>query len=187
MVSERWAFMNNNSGANVNDEELNEMIANLSAGAATPAGVPVVSAQPAVSSENSVMPVLQPLPTTQPQAQAVKTIPTPVQVSSPTPIVDDTITNDAPVAFAAPTTSESGDGLDAIKGQALTELRPLVDRLNISPEDKFDILLLMIRSTDDKTLIPEAHEIAKNITDESRKAQALLDIIKEIDFFDQNK
>lgn len=175
--------MNNNSGANVNDEELNEMIANLSAGATTPAGVPVVSAQPAVSSENSGMPVLQPLPTTQPQAQAQAGVP--VQVSAP--ITEDVTTDDAPVAFNAPTASESGDGLDAIKGQALTELRPLVDRLNISPEDKFDILLLMIRSTDDKTLIPEAHEIAKNITDESRKAQALLDIIKEIDFFDQNK
>jgi hypothetical protein len=43
----------------------------------------------------------------------------------------------------------------------------------------------MIRSTDDKTLIPEAHDVAKSIADESRKAQALLDIIKEIDFFSQ--
>ena len=42
--------------------------------------------------------------------------------------------------------------------------------------------LLLIRSTDDKDLIALAHEAAKAIGDETKKAQALLDIIKEIDF-----
>ena len=50
------------------------------------------------------------------------------------------------------------------------------------PKKKFDTYLLLIRSTDDKTLIAPAHEAAKNIADESRRAQALLDVIKEIDF-----
>ncbi|MBP7774998.1 MAG: hypothetical protein KA069_00185, partial [Candidatus Saccharimonas sp.] len=63
-----------------------------------------------------------------------------------------------------------------------TELRPLVDKLTLAPEEKFDTYLLLIRSTDDKTLIAPAHEAAKAIVDEARRAQALLDIIKEIDF-----
>ena len=72
--------------------------------------------------------------------------------------------------------------LDSVKNEAIKELRPLVDKLNISAEEKFDTYLLLIRSTDDKTLIAPAHEAAKNIADESRRAQALLDVIKEIDF-----
>ncbi len=75
-----------------------------------------------------------------------------------------------------------GDDLSGVKQEALSELRPLVDKLNIPAEEKFDTYLLLLRSTDDKTLIEPAHETAKLIEDESRRAQALLDIIKEIDF-----
>lgn len=72
--------------------------------------------------------------------------------------------------------------LDGIKKDALTELRPLVDKLDLGPEEKFDIYLLLLRSTDDKTLIAPAHAAAKNIPDEAKRAQALLDVIKEIDY-----
>lgn len=85
-------------------------------------------------------------------------------------------------AYTAP--APAGD-LDSIKQEALGELRPLVDKLNVSPEEKFDTYLLLIRSTDDRTLVGPAHEAAKSITDEARRAQALLDIIKEIDFLSQ--
>jgi hypothetical protein len=71
---------------------------------------------------------------------------------------------------------------DEIKKDALSELRPLVDKLDLAPDEKFDTYLLLLRSTDDKTLIAPAHEAAKNITDETKRAQALLDIIKEIDY-----
>jgi len=76
--------------------------------------------------------------------------------------------------------------LDSIKLEALNELRPLVDKLDVSAEERFDTYLLLLRSTDDKELIAPAHEAAKNIADEARRAQALLDIIKEIDFLSQN-
>jgi hypothetical protein len=75
-----------------------------------------------------------------------------------------------------------GDDLTSIKTEALSELRPLVDKLNVEPEEKFDTYLLLLRSTDDRTLIAPAHEAARGIADEARRAQALLDIIKEIDF-----
>lgn len=77
--------------------------------------------------------------------------------------------------------------LENIKKDALNELRPLVDKLNISGEEKFDTYLLLLRSTDDKSLLGPAHEAAKAITDETRRAQALLDVIKEIDYLSHNQ
>ena len=90
---------------------------------------------------------------------------------TPTP----TVSTPAPAAAADP-------ALDTIKQTALNELRPLVDKLDVSPEEKFDTYLLLLRSTDDKTLIAPAHDAAVAIVDEARRAQALLDIIKEIDY-----
>lgn len=78
-------------------------------------------------------------------------------------------------------------GLDDLKKSALEELRPLVGKLNLPPEEKFDTLLLIIRSTDDQSLLEPAHEAAKAITDENKRAQALLDVIKEIDYFSQGQ
>lgn len=80
--------------------------------------------------------------------------------------------------------ASTGNGeLDKLKASALEELRPLVGKLNLPAEEKFDTLLLIIRSTDDQGLLDEAHAAAKEITDDTKRAQALLDIIKEIDYF----
>ena len=89
-----------------------------------------------------------------------------------------------PVAPAPlPTTVPAAGGdLESIKKDALNELRPLVDKLNVAPEEKFDTYLLLLRSTDDQALIAPAYEAAHGIADEARRAQALLDIIKEIDY-----
>lgn len=95
-------------------------------------------------------------------------------------------TEPAAPSFAAPAPA-GGNDLESIKKDALTELRPLVDKLDLDPEEKFDTYLLLLRSTDDKALIAPAHAAAQAITDEARKAQALLDIIKEIDYFSAPK
>lgn len=84
---------------------------------------------------------------------------------------------------ATPTPSTAGGELDSIKQSALEELRPLIGKLNLPAEEKFDTLLLIIRSTDDKTLLTSAYDTAKEIQDETKRAQALLDVIKEIDYF----
>jgi len=118
------------------------------------------------------------------EAETMPDIPEPVApglppVPAPPAAVDPLELSAASDAAAA---SANDPSLDGIKKEALTELRPLVDKLNVSPEEKFDTYLLLIRSTDDKTLVAPAHEAAKAIPDETRRAQALLDIIKEIDF-----
>ncbi len=110
-------------------------------------------------------PVLPPMPAPAPVAEPVA-MPTPGL--SPLPV--------------SPAVTASDTSLDSVKKEAIGELRPLVDKLNVSPEEKFDTYLLLIRSTDDKTLIAPAHEAAKAIVDETKRADALLNIIKEIDF-----
>ena len=104
----------------------------------------------------------------------------PEPIVTPEPIVEPDL---PPMPAALPSMSIAPSSeLDAVKQDAITELRPLVDKLTLAPEEKFDTYLLLIRSTDDKSLIAPAHEAAKAIVDETRRAQALLDIIKEIDF-----
>jgi hypothetical protein len=88
-----------------------------------------------------------------------------------------------PVTDTPAPVSHEHEELEVIKKHALEELRPLVDKLDLPPEEKFDILLLIIRSTDDEELVAKAHDTSIEIQDETRKAQALLDIIKEVDYF----
>lgn len=111
-------------------------------------------------------------------AASVDTIPADPAVTAPDPTP----------AFTMPATpSSTSDDLESIKKDALQELRPLVDKLDINPEEKFDTYLLLLRSTDDKALISPAFAAAQAITDEARKAQALLDVIKEIDYLSTPK
>lgn len=79
--------------------------------------------------------------------------------------------------------SFAGLDLDGIKSKALEDLRPLVEKLTVSNEEKFDIYLLFLRSSDDNTLIEPAYNAARMIEDETKRANALLDVIKEIDYF----
>jgi hypothetical protein len=115
---------------------------------------------------------------------------TPVQTPVAAPVAQVEPPKPAPVMPAptviTPLASPAGS-LEDIKKDALLELRPLVDKLDISPEEKFDTYLLLIRSTDDKALIAPAHTAAQAITDEARRAQALLDVIKEIDYLSSNQ
>ena len=177
--------MQNQSG--VNDEELNKMIASLRQEQQTnaPAGQVV----------------------NQPPAQPAK--PAPAAPAKPTgksssaqpadPILTDVLAQPVKPAkvksepVTPPNVNPLGHNVDSgalgdIRLQVISELRPLVNRLDfLAPADKFDTLLLLIRTIDDSSLIPMAHQAAMAIPDEVKRAQALLDILKEIDFFTQKK
>ncbi|AHB42213.1 bifunctional phosphoglucose/phosphomannose isomerase [Candidatus Saccharibacteria bacterium RAAC3_TM7_1] len=121
------------------------------------------------------------------ESPSISTVPpksTDVETSTLPPAADTPLSIPTPSLSSMPVSG--GSELDGIKQEALGELRPLVDKLNVAPEEKFDTYLLLLRSTDDKALIAPAHDAAKNIPDETRRAQALLDIIKEIDFLTQS-
>ena len=112
------------------------------------------------------------------------------------------LTNDQPVANvpAAPTQDLStpeitaqasapsdvpADDLLGIKQDALQELSPLVGHLEQSAEEKFRTTMMMIQASDDHSLIKTAYDAAKQITDEKARAQALLDVVNEINYFTQ--
>ena len=170
-------------------------------------GTPDSTAQPVAGAVPSPFPPITQLPTPLPsrpsETPSTFTIPDPLNLApaaEPQPEPADETPVTAPTdstmpgfepAIPAPsdssTPSEDTGPLASIKQDALVELRPLVDKLTLSPEEKFDTYLLLIRSTDDTELIGPAHEAAKAITDETRRAEALLDIIKEIDYLSHPK
>jgi hypothetical protein len=100
---------------------------------------------------------------------------------APAPVADPAAALPTPTAVPISVTP-APSGLDDIKKNALDELRPLIDHVDLPAEERFDTYLMLIRSTDDTTLIDPAYAAAHAIVDEKRRAQALLDIIKEIDF-----
>jgi hypothetical protein len=83
-------------------------------------------------------------------------------------------------------TDVPADDLLDIKQDALQELSPLVGHLEQSPEEKFRTTMMMIQASDDHSLIKVAYDAAKQITDEKARAQALLDVVNEINYFTQN-
>lgn len=82
-------------------------------------------------------------------------------------------------------TDTANDDLLQIKQQALQQLSPLVDHLDQTPEEKFRTTMMMIQASDNQALIKDAYTAAQNIPDEKTRAQALLDIINEINYFTQ--
>lgn len=73
-----------------------------------------------------------------------------------------------------------------IKQKALAQLSPLVGHLDQTPEEKFRTTMMMIQASDDQSMISTAYEAAKAISDERIRAQALLDVVNEINYFTQN-
>jgi len=82
--------------------------------------------------------------------------------------------------------NNNDDELIKIKQQALQSLAPLVDHLDQTDEEKFKTTMMLIQASDNADLIPEAYEAAGKITDEKVRAQALLDVVNEINYFTQH-
>lgn len=81
------------------------------------------------------------------------------------------------------TTTDDNKDLLELKQQALGQLAPLVDHLEQSPEEKFKTTMMMLQSTDNQALIKDAYAAAQAITEEKARAQALLDVVNEINYF----
>lgn len=79
------------------------------------------------------------------------------------------------------------DDLLNIKQQALQQLTPLVGHLSQNPEEKFRTLMMLIQASDNENLLKDAYEAAQTIEDEKVRAQALLDVVNEINYFTQSK
>ncbi|MEO6513755.1 MAG: hypothetical protein ABIR37_03635 [Candidatus Saccharimonadales bacterium] len=128
------------------------------------------------------------VPTEEQQLTALP--PAPIAPSSVTPsVAPDFIATDAnghpDESASAPSLPGHASDLLDIKQDALKQLSPLVGHLNQTPEEKFRTTMMMIQASDDQSLINQAYDAAKEITDEKTRAQALLDIINEINYFTQ--
>lgn len=172
--------MDNNPSADQkpisDDQELAKALAGVLPGTPVPAPEPTATTPaPAPAEPVSVLP--------QPAPEQVSTLPQPTSSPLPQPTPAPATEQAAPApennTAAAPMASPE---LESIKKNALGDLRPLIGKVDLPPEEKFDTYLLLIRSTDDQDLIAPAYEAAQAIADEKRKAEALLDIIKEIDY-----
>ena len=136
----------------------------------------VKNMEPITAKVNSVPDMKESLPIPS-QSQDIMPKPNP----SPTPTAIDGV-----LSGSAGELTHKKD-LETIKKEVINDLKPLVDKLELPNDEKFDTYLLLIRSTDDENLIGPAYDVAKKITDEKKRAQALLDIIKEINYFSSPK
>ncbi len=119
-------------------------------------------------------PAQPPYPLTPAPVYATPTVPTP-QFAAPMPAVP----------LADPPSGD--DALMAIKQHALANLTPLVGQIDQSPEEKFKTTMMLIQASDNASLIKEAYAAANQITDDKARAQALIDVINEINYFTQKQ
>lgn len=106
----------------------------------------------------------------------------PISVAPAMPASTNTVPS---FSSAAADVATSNDDLARMKQDALQHLQPLVDNLQQSPEEEFRTIMMMIQATDDKTMLKKALEAAKKIGDDKVRAQAMLDVINEINYFAQ--
>ncbi len=128
-----------------------------------------------------------------PSPEPLSPPPTPVKPSMPVAEPDKSDkTDDGVDETEADTEIEAFDSTDTphadllvLKQQALSDLSPLVGQLEQTPEERFRTTMMMIQSTDNQALIKDAYAAAHAIEDDKIRAQALLDVVNEINYFTQ--
>lgn len=148
------------------DQELEAMNQQISAS--------VTEVEDTVNATSTVEAPVEPMTETEESVAGPTAVEAPVAEAPTTPVME---------ASANIMNELNGNSLDDLRQKALRDLRPIVDKVELNDEESFDVLLLLIRETDDESLLPRAYEAARQIQDEARRAQALLDVIKETDYF----
>jgi len=123
-----------------------------------------------------------------PAAPSMMGAPAPMaaDTSSAMPAADELAAGASPApSMSRDAQAQTPDDLMSIKQGALQDLKPLVGHLDQSAEERFRMTMMMIQATDDQGLIPDAYDAAKAIEDEKTRAQALLDVVNEINYFTQ--
>ena len=103
--------------------------------------------------------------------------------SSTVPVSTPSMSMSAPAQDSPAPTVEVPAELNDIKTKALEQLSPLVNKLDQSPEDRYKTLMMLIQASDNQDLLKEAYEAANQIADEQLKAEALLGVVNEINYF----
>lgn len=165
----------------------------------TPAADPVLTTEPVIPMPSTDDLVAPPTVPEEPTLEAIEAqaaaaagvvdsappLPEPTAPVTP-PVVEPAMTEQpAPVSPEPVATDQSN--LEAVKQNAIVQLTPLVDSADLPPEEKFEAYMMIIRANDDASLIKPAYDIAEQITDSSKRAQALLDIVSEVNYLTKDK
>ena len=130
----------------------------------------------------SADPIAAPSPAVDTAAATADSVTAPTSTPDPAPV--DTAVDPTDIAIPAPdlsaTPSADGD-LDKIKNMALSDLRPVLEQIDLPAESKFKLYKEIIESTSDKAAIEPAYTAAKAIASDQERAEALLYIIESID------
>lgn len=122
---------------------------------------PAPAAEPVLTSVEMTMPP-EPAPA-----------PTLAPGPAPAPIIETITTTSAPEPASL--------NMHQIKEAALRDLLPLLDRLNMNASQKFGIYRDVFEDLRDYTILEPAYKAAKNISDDTERANALLYLVESID------
>ena len=78
-------------------------------------------------------------------------------------------------------TPESGLSTAEVKKAALRDLVPLLDKININKTQKFNIYKDIFEELKDYTILEPAYQAARELEDETERANALLYLVEAID------
>ena len=145
---------------------------------------PVESAKPEAKVGNSLPPVK---PVSAPVPPSVSSIVAGAQPKKPVeaakPLVerrDDQRDRDSRSEMKRPLGQSNAD-VQSIKEAALKELFPIMNRIELKPEKRFELYCEMMEVMKDKAILKPAHEAAKEIKDEKARADALIYLIETIE------
>ncbi len=155
---------------------------NNTSASTVPSAPPSPSPTPGGFSSDTYGDASQATPAAEPASEVHSAPPEPEPEHAVEPVSPEPSEPTPPVAPSTGTPSGNDDLLD-IKKEALQELSPLIDHLEQNSEEKFRTTMMMIQASDNKTLIPQAFKAAREISDDKKRAQALLDIVNEINYF----
>lgn len=71
--------------------------------------------------------------------------------------------------------------LETLRTQILSEIAPLIKNSNFDPSQKFNLLLSIARESGETSDFSSAHEAASQIKEDTDRANALLDLLEELD------
>ena len=145
------------------------------------AGIPDAPAAPdAVSSHPSApIDIVNPVPTKPAEA------PVPADTPDTNATTESSTETPAAEATAGPSAEEilsqeiapEDDNLKVVRENILKDLMPLMDKVQGTPEEKFNIYKDAINTLHDKNLVSDAYSVASQIDDETKKASSLPELM----------
>lgn len=113
-----------------------------------------------------------------PTAPSMPPMPEPTVQPAPAPEPTSSV---APTTFSTTAPAPAGLNTHQVKEAALRDLIPLLDHINMTPSQKFNICRSIFEDLRDYTVLEQAYRAASEIPDETERAEALLYLVESID------